>query len=194
MNSGAVETVPGTNETIPESTFLLTELKYTLGQLHVQLGDLDSQQLNTAQPGHESAVQIVRDMIDAERKDQAHYAQILGAQSPPSNARESVPLPIIEAEEQPGPRAQFEHLRGETIALLEQAQDPWPPELIETVKQQVARDRQCATKIAELRKESFETDQRPDLDQPLTQAAQANEPEGGNQPGPSDQPVAESRR
>lgn len=166
MDTDEVHTVPGTTQTIPESTFLLTELEYTLGQLHVQLGDLDSEQAAATFQGKESVNQIVNDMIDCERKYQSQYTQLLGSSAPSEEV--PVPLPVYKGEEAQGPRATFEHLRAATIDMLMKAPEPWAHDLIETVKQQVAEDRQYTTAIAELRKESFETPTRPDLDKPLT--------------------------
>jgi hypothetical protein len=164
--------------TISEGTFLLTELRYTLGQLHVQLGDMDSRALRETQYNGRSVEQLLRDMIESERRAQAQYAQMLGTTipNPSDTATQVVPLPVNESEEEPGPQATFEHLRAQTIDLLAAAGDSWSPELLAAVKQQAAGDRVATTALAECRKQFFEHDQRPDLDQPLPVEMQGTEP------------------
>jgi len=145
-------------EAISEPQFLLTELRYTLGQLNVQLGDLTTRQEQEGGALHPSVREILDTMTRAERKYQEQYSRLTGVGLP-----EKVPV-----QDEGSPAAGFEQLRIGTIALLEQAQPEWTPELIEAVRQQVADDRQRTTLIAEERKRIFESDQRPDLDEPLT--------------------------
>lgn len=162
MNPDTQEVSPAnmgvSTETISEPTFLLTELRYTLGQLHVQLGDLDDQSRQTMRCGDRSVDDILQEMLEYESRYQAEYAQMLQTSVPQEGA-----------DQQFRGHAAFEQRRAQTVAMLEAAGEDWPPQLIETVKQQIARDRASTTQIAECRKAAFETDQRPDLDEPLTQ-------------------------
>lgn len=154
-------------ETISEPQFLVTELHYTLGQLHVQVLDLDAATRSEDCDG-ESVDSILADMIRAEKQYQSEYQRILS--TPPSEApsAETVPLPINESEEEPGPEARFEHLRAETIALVQTAPDEWPQELLDLVKKHVADDRERTTQIADCRRQFFFETPNPVLDEPLT--------------------------
>lgn len=142
---------------ISESTFLLTELRYTLGQLNVQLGDLNAQQEQHGPSGAPSVDQILKDMTQAEQRCQQQYAKLTGVSAPD--------LPVSDAG---SPAEAFERLRLGTITQLEQVGSDWSPELREAVRQQVANDRQRTTQIANDRRNIFEHDQRPDLNEPLT--------------------------
>lgn len=142
---------------ITEPAFLLTELRYTLGQLHVQLGDLDPSMRADAAENGSSVDDILASMTRDEDRYQAEYSRLLNAAVPEEGG-----------DEQFQGHAALERKRAQTVALLEQAGDDWPQELIDTVKQQVAGDRQYTTQIAERRKELFEQEQRPDLEEPLT--------------------------
>ena len=165
-------------ETISESTFLLTELRYTLGQLHVQVLDLDPEARKQIACGDRSIDQILSEMVESEDRWQARYAELLDASAMRDDSQEiAIPLPVDAEEEIPGIEATFEHKRAKTIALLERANTPWPHDLLDAVKQQIAEDRKLTTEIAECRKEYFIHDQRPDLNEPLDAAE--------HQPGPS---------
>lgn len=142
---------------ISESSFLLTELRYTLGQLHVQLADIDSSTTNQATADIYGRIHdILRRMVEYETRYQTQYCGIIHAQVP----AETSGLPAE-------PESIFESRRGQTIALLEQVREPWPDNLLESVRGHVAEDRHNATAIAEERKALFEQDQRPDLAAPL---------------------------
>jgi hypothetical protein len=160
------------SETISEATFLLTELRYTLGQMHVQIGDLDEETRKTAKCGDRSAADILAEMMRSEDAYQERYAQILGIDaSKLKPAEEVVPLPLSEeVDEESQEQNDFEHNRAQTIALLDQAGDSWPAELLDLVRQHVAEDRRHTTSLAECRKHLYDTDSRPDNDEPLTAA------------------------
>lgn len=161
MNADTQEVSPAnmgvSTETISESTFLLTELRYTLGQLHVQLGDLDDRMRQTMRCGDRSVEDILNEMLEYESRYQSEYARMLHTSVP----REGT-------DRQFRGHAAFEQKRGQTVAMLEGAGEDWSPQLMDTVRQQVARDRACTTELAECRKAAFETNLRPDLDEPLT--------------------------
>jgi hypothetical protein len=155
-------------ETISESTFLITELRYTLGQLHVQVLDLDPETRASLKCGDRSIDEILADMLTAEDRAQARYAEILQEAGPETDGGQTnVPLPVNEGEEQPGVETAFEHRRAQTIEILERAGSNWPKELLDAVKEQIGEDRKMTTLIAECRKNYFTQDQRPDLDKPL---------------------------
>jgi hypothetical protein len=137
---------------------LLTELRYTLGQLHVQLGDLSSSSVRASAANTDRTVeQEVASMVQDEAKYQAQYAQLLNIAAPQSGGETGAAGEEV-----------FIRQRERTLAMLQQAGEPWPEELIAAVQQQVANDRRHTTVIADLRKGLFEQDQRPDLDEPLT--------------------------
>lgn len=142
---------------ISEPAFLLTELRYTLGQLHVQLGDLDASSRQNTEGRERSVEEILDDMIRDENTYQTQYSRMLG-----------VPVPEEGPDEQFRGQSAFERKRAQTVALLEKAEDNWSEELIDCVKQQVSGDRTYTTEIANRRKELFEQDQRPDLEEPIT--------------------------
>lgn len=155
-------------ETISESTFLITELRYTLGQLHVQVLDLDAETRKSLTCGDRSIEQILSDMLEGERRWQDRYAQLLGGSvAKPEESQTEIPLPVTAEEETHTVESEFEHRRAQTIAMLEALPEPWPAELVESVKQQVTEDRQLTTSIADCRKAYFAEDQRPDLNKPL---------------------------
>ena len=155
-------------ESISEPMFLLTELRYTLGQLHVQLGGLSTDQ-KPGTGGQRNLGDILSDMASTEDRYQAEYAQILNLPASEAGKEEdTIPLPINEAEQVPQHQAHLERERAHTIAILERATEPWPADLLEKVKGQVAQDRAFTTEIAEWRKAQFETPDRGDLDKPLT--------------------------
>jgi len=141
---------------ISEPAFLLTELRYTLGQLHVQLGDLD-ESMRTKGDGGACIDEILDSMVSDEDRYQAHYSRML-----------NVSVPQEGGDEQFRGHAAFENKRAQTVALLEQVGDNWPAELVDCVREQVAADRKYTTQIADRRKELYEQDQRPDLEEPLT--------------------------
>lgn len=157
-------------DTISEANFLLTELRYTLGQLHVQVLDLDASAREGGDDAGKSIDDILADMVSHEKEYQARYTELLGTELPEQNDDE-IPLPINEAEAQPGREHTFEQKRAQTIALLERVGENWPEELLELVKQQVQQDRQCTTAIAERRMSVFSREQRPDLNEPLTSSS-----------------------
>jgi hypothetical protein len=85
-------------------------------------------------------------------------------------AEQVVPLPLNEdVSEESDEQNDFEHNRAQTIALLEEAGDNWPADLLDLVRQHVAEDRRHTTDLAECRMKYFETDTRSDLDEPLTE-------------------------
>lgn len=177
------------NQTISEATFLLTELRYTLGQIHVQIGDLDAEARRSAMCGDRSVESILQDMMTSEDRYQEQYAKFLGVDTSKLHAPDQiVPLPLNEdISELPQEQDDFEHNRAQTIALLESAGDNWPDELLALVRQHVAEDRRHTTDLAECRMRYFESDTRPDLDEPLTaQDGIAREPDPS---GESDRPV-----
>jgi hypothetical protein len=145
-------------DTITEEAFLLTELRYTEGQLHVQLGDLDEASRDAAACEGRTINQILSDMLEQESRYQETYRELL--KCAPGERRQ---------EEGFVGENEFERRRAETVALLEQAGERWPEELIETVRQHVMADRQHTTQIAECRKSWYEQ-QGPvtDQSQPLT--------------------------
>lgn len=158
-----------TANTISEAEFLLTELRYTLGQLHVQVLDLDAETRKSALCGDRSIEQILQDLVQQEETFQGRYADLMRTSAPEgSGTDQPVPLPTSQAEETSGTESTFEHLRAQTIAMLEGTGGTWPPALLEAVKDQVAADRKATTEIAECRKQYFEQPQRPDLTEPLT--------------------------
>ncbi len=150
-------------DTISEPTFLLTELRYTLGQLHVQLGDLDEEARDTLACEGRTVNQVLGEMLDQERKYQAKYRQLLNTA-------------LVEGDHEAGfvGQNEFERRREETIAMIAQAGDNWPEEMIETVRQQVQGDRAYTTELAECRKAMFAQEQRPDLRVPLTDPDEQN--------------------
>lgn len=144
-------------DTISEPTFLITELRYTLGQLNTQLGDISSRQEAAGTVDRPSIYQVLEAMQQSERAYQERYSRMTG-----------VPIPDDAPVQDAGsPAAPFERLRIATITMLEQVEGEWPDALKESVRQQVAEDRQHATQIANDRKVIFENDQRPDLNQSL---------------------------
>lgn len=146
-------------DSISEPTFLITELRYTLGQLNAQLGDLTARQAASSPGTAPSAHQVLSAMVQSEQQYQEQYSRLAG-----------IPLPAkVPVQDAGSPAAAFERMRIGTIAMLEQIQGDWLPELSNLVRQQVADDRQRATQIADDRKAVFESDQRPDLNEPLTQ-------------------------
>lgn len=147
-----------TIEDTPESTFLVTELRYTLGQLHVQLGDLLPDQRTGAYNGT-SVNDVLRSLIHAEAPFQQRLAQMLGTEAPATSAS---------AAAEPSD-ADFEQARLATIAMLERAPTPWPPQLTELVRAQVDDDRQKTTQLAELRTRIFSHPSNPALNEPLTE-------------------------
>lgn len=156
-----------TVETISEAQFLLTELRYTLGQLHVQVLDLDAETRATALCEGRSIDGIIEEMLRDEEGYQKRYADLLHSGSAPPQMEEN-PLPVSDTDAPPTRETQFEHKRAQTIAILETSGGTWPAGLLETVKEQVQKDRAHTTQIAECRKAFFEADQRPDLNQPIT--------------------------
>lgn len=144
-------------DSISEPTFLLTELRYTLGQLNTQLGDVNAKQEQQSPGGAPSIDAVLQDMAQAERKCQQQYEKLTGIP-----ARE---LPIADSG---SPAEAFEKLRLGTITQLEQVGSTWPAQLVEAVRQQIAEDRRRTTQIANERRNLFEHDQRPDLNEPLT--------------------------
>ena len=157
-------------ETITEPSFLLTELRYTLGQLHVQALDLDEDARRGATHEGRCIDDTLQDMIRYEREYQAHYAELLHRPVAGGSLEvETTSLPVSEAEAPGGTESDFEHLRGGTITILEAAPDPWPQELIDLVREHVSRDRSATTHIAECRKAWLNQEQRPDLQEPLTE-------------------------
>jgi hypothetical protein len=156
-----------TVETISEPQFLLTELRYTLGQLHVQVLDLDAETRAGAPREGRSIDMILDEMLADEDSYQRKYSSLLDAPVPETGA-DDVPLPVSDTESSDTREARFEHKRAQTIALLERAGNTWSPQVLELVKEQVQKDRQQTTAIAECRKSYFEADQRPDLNQPIT--------------------------
>ena len=156
-------------ETISESTFLITELRYTLGQLHVQVLDLDADARQNAMCGDKSIDELLRDLARSEDQWQARYRDILQQAGPSGReAGVDVPLPVNNAEEEPGVESEFEHRRARTIAMLEEVDGTWPAALLEAVRQHVSEDRKATTAIAECRKAYFREEQRPDLEEPIT--------------------------
>jgi len=156
-------------ETITEPAFLLTELRYTLGQLHVQALDLDEEARRAACHEGRSIEETLADMVRYEKEYQARYSELLHRPDESGGKQvEATLLPVNEAEDAHGTESDFEHLRGGTIVILEQAPDPWPQGLVDLVREQVARDRQSTTHIAECRKSWLGREQRPDLQEPLT--------------------------
>jgi hypothetical protein len=180
------------SETISEATFLLTELKYTLGQMHVQIGDLDDKTRQTAHCEGRTVADILTEMMTSEDEYQERYAQLLGIDtSRLKPADEVVPLPLNEeVEEESDDQNDFEHNRAQTIAILEQAGESWPTELLELVRQHVSDDRRHTTSLAECRKKFYETDRRPDLNEPLTASEdvtrQPSSPAESVRPGPTE--------
>lgn len=154
-------------DTISEEAFLLTELQYTLGQLHVQVLDLD-QEVRREPIGEQnrSVDDILAAMIDAEKRYQGQYMQLLHTSGTPQT--DDIPLPVEANEEVPSRENTFEHLRAETIEMLKAGGANWTPALLEMVRQQVADDRRATTEIAEARTAYYEQEQRPDLNEPLT--------------------------
>lgn len=176
------------SQTISEATFLVTELRYTLGQIHVQVGDLDESTRENATCGDRSVSSILREMQEAERRYQQRYSELLGASPQDLEGTATLPLPVNEEQDETSDEQNaFEHQRAVTIALLERAGDEWPDELLELVREHVTGDRRNTTDLAECRRAYFETDNRPDLDEPLTET----EPEIVRSPEPrerSDRP------
>ncbi len=164
-----------TTDTISEADFLLTELRYTLGQLHVQILDIDEETRESAACGGKTVNMILREMVNSEAEYQGRYRDLMHAKSSAAATAEHVPLPVDEAEEQPGLATVFEHWRAGTIALLEGIGPDWPEGLMELVKEQVRHDRQMTTHIAECRQSMFESNQRPDLNAPLTKTPRPHE-------------------
>jgi hypothetical protein len=167
-NEAAVDT---TSATISESTFLLTELRYTLGQIHVQIGDMDEKARGMALYGDRTISDILAEMQSTEDEYQEKYGAMLGVDVASLHPSEQiVPLPISdEVDENAEDQNSFEHNRAQTIAMLEGAGDAWPPALVDLVRRHVSADRTHTTQLAECRKQYFETDTRPDLDQSLTE-------------------------
>jgi hypothetical protein len=133
----------------------------------VQVLDLDPETRSKVLCEGRSIDGILEEMIRDEGSCQRRYSELLG-QGPGQVDAEASPLPVGETDVPPSLETNFEHIRGQTLALLERASSPWPPELLEAVKAQVQKDRVRTTQIAECRKAHFETDQRPDLNQPIT--------------------------
>lgn len=162
-------------DSISEPMFLLTELRYTLGQLQVQLTGLDLGRQD-AQPGTRSIDDILAEMASTETEYQQKYARILGLPASEAGKEEaSIPLPIDETEEAPQRQAHLERERAHTIALLERSAEPWPADLLDTAKAQVAQDRAFTTQIAEARREQLESRDRGKLDQPLSRPDESTE-------------------
>lgn len=157
------ENMQVSTDTISEPTFLLTELRYTLGQLHVQLGDLNEEARNGAACEGRTINQLLGEMIDNEGRYQDRYRQILKC-APAERGQE------------PGfvGQNEFERRRAETIALVEQAGESWPQELIDTVRQQVQEDRAHTTAIAECRRTVLEQPMPAQLSEPLTEPGREN--------------------
>ncbi|HEX6506596.1 MAG TPA: hypothetical protein VF221_03100 [Chloroflexota bacterium] len=154
--------------TITEAQFLLTELQYTLGQLHVQLADMDPDTRAATMCGDRSIEQVLSDLLTSESEYQAQYARLLGLDLPAQQDIDHIALPVDDDIEQPGSQTTFEHMRTQTIELLRRAGDNWSQEVLDLVKRQVSEDRTQTTQIAECRKQLFEEDSRPDLEEPLT--------------------------
>jgi hypothetical protein len=169
-NGMASEDTTTATTTISEATFLLTELRYTLGQTHVQIGDLDQSAREASVSGDRSVADILSEMRQSESRYQEQYSRILGVASDAlPEADTIVPLPInAGVSEMTHEQQTFEKRRGRTIALLETANDEWSHELFDLVRQQVADDRRFTTSLAACRSANFQTDSRPDLDEPLT--------------------------
>lgn len=157
--------------TISQAEFLLTELKYTLGQIHVQIGDLDAETRRSAMCEGRTVDGILQEMMKSEDHYLEEYASLLGVDSREFNAAEQdIPLPLnADVDEATDDQNDFEHKRAQTIALLESAGDVWPQPVLDLVKQHVSEDRRHTTELAECRIKYFESDSRPDLDQPLTE-------------------------
>lgn len=153
--------------TISEEDFLLTELRYTLGQLHVQVLDLDEATRTWAADVETSIESILSDMLGYEKEYQSRYATLVHVSASHAAGDEHSILPVNAVADPNSEENRFEHERSHTIALLEQANTPWPSELLAAVKDHVQQDRQHTTKIAEYRRRYFEQDQRPDLQEPL---------------------------
>jgi len=151
---------------------LLTELQYTLGQIHVQVGDLDAETRSSATCGDRTIDDILAAMMRSEGEYQSSYAQLLKTDiSTIASNQPEVPLPINEeeADAENSARSDFEHERARTIALLTTAGETWPLELLAAVQQQVQEDRRHTTDLAECRKQYMQTDDRAQLDEPLTE-------------------------
>ncbi len=153
------------SNTISEAQFLLTELRYTLGQLHVQVLDIDDETRASMTCNGRTINMILQDMAKYEDEYQSKYRHIAPASSSEQPSEDLIRLPMEES----GLAASFEHKRAETITLLERVGLDWSRELLEMVKEQVQRDREHTTQVAECRKSFFEHDERPDLREPITE-------------------------
>jgi hypothetical protein len=160
----------GTEATISEATFLLTELRYTLGQIHVQIGDLDESARGSVLCGDRSVADILREMRESEDRYQEQYASLLGV-DPNAIAEDAfeAPLPINQVvTEMTGEGRTFEQRRGRTVAMLQSAGDEWSQEVRDLARKQVADDHTSTEALAECRRNRFESNPRPSLDEPLT--------------------------
>lgn len=132
---------------VTEAAFLLIELRYTLAQLRTQLSALDESACAEARSGGQSIESILDAMTRYETRYQTHYAQLL-----------QLPLPEDGDEEETKGYDGFERKRRQTIHTLGRAGENWPEAVLNSVKQQVADDREHATRIAELRRELMRDD------------------------------------
>lgn len=153
------------SKSITEAQFLLTELRYTLGQLHVQILDIDDESRASMTCNGRTINMILQEMAKYENEYQFQYRQFAHVQPGAKLSEEAINLPMEES----GTAASFEHKRAETITLLERADPDWSRELLDLVKEQVQRDREHTTQVAECRKSFFEQDERPDLRDPITE-------------------------
>jgi hypothetical protein len=75
----------------------------------------------------------------------------------------------VQIPQEPIGESDVEKERLKTIAILNEAPSDWPANLLDAVREHVARDRRYTTEIADFRKEFFQHEQRPDLNEPLVE-------------------------
>jgi hypothetical protein len=126
---------------VTEAAFLLIELRYTLAQLRAQLRDLDESARAEALSDGQSIDSILEAMARFERRYQTHYAEIL-----------QLALPAGGHEDKISGYDGVERRRRKTIEMLDKVGEDWPEALLNSVKRQVADDREYATRIAEHRR------------------------------------------
>lgn len=141
--------------TISEPAFLLTELRYTIGQVYVQTEGLDSAARKAVHYEGRDVDQILSAMVDGEAGYRNQYSHLLKVSVPgaPDNPSSSL-------------EADFEGERLATVALLDGVAEPWTPQLLDIVRQQIAEDRLHATQLAECRKAHLERDRGPNGSEP----------------------------